>query len=312
MAAKLKVDQVESVDGSTNIILNNSVTMATNKTLPAPSLTGNLPAISAANLTAIPAGNLTGTVADARISALTASKLTGTIADARFPATLPAASGVNLTALNATNLGSGTVPTARLGSGSASSSVFLSGAGTWIAAGSTSASDLTSGTLPIARFPSDSILQVTNTSTGSNGTIAYNSTSYVNSGFITGNITPVATGSSFFVSFSGFIPHVNPSNGNYGVRWKVYYNVAGGSFSATSSEVDGATHSTRTTTGWSDYNGNTEVYHSPSYTSGQALQYKLYTANSVNNTGHSYLNHMGGALSGVSGRRKVTIFEIAG
>ena len=33
--------------------------------------------------------------------------------DARFPATLPAASGVNLTALNASNLGSGTVPDAR-------------------------------------------------------------------------------------------------------------------------------------------------------------------------------------------------------
>src|SRR6185369_10338096 len=32
---------------------------------------------------------------------------------ARFPATLPAASGVNLTALNASNLGSGTVPDAR-------------------------------------------------------------------------------------------------------------------------------------------------------------------------------------------------------
>ena len=40
MAAKLKVDQVESVDGSTNIILNNSVTMASGKTLPAASLTG--------------------------------------------------------------------------------------------------------------------------------------------------------------------------------------------------------------------------------------------------------------------------------
>jgi len=51
------------------------------------------------------------------------------------PATMPASSGVNLTALNATNLGSGTVPTARLGSGSASSSVFLSGASTWVAAG---------------------------------------------------------------------------------------------------------------------------------------------------------------------------------
>jgi hypothetical protein len=43
-------------------------------------------------------------------------------------------SGASLTALNASELGSGTVPTARLGSGSASSSVFLSGASTWIAA----------------------------------------------------------------------------------------------------------------------------------------------------------------------------------
>jgi len=38
----------------------------------------------------------------------------GTLPDARFPATLPAASGVNLTALNATNLGSGTVAAARM------------------------------------------------------------------------------------------------------------------------------------------------------------------------------------------------------
>ncbi len=39
---------------------------------------------------------------------------TGTIPDGRFPATLPALSGANLTALNASNLGSGTVPVARL------------------------------------------------------------------------------------------------------------------------------------------------------------------------------------------------------
>ena len=51
------------------------------------------------------------------------------------PATMPASSGINLTALNATNLGSGTVPTARLGTGSASSSVFLAGDSTWAAAG---------------------------------------------------------------------------------------------------------------------------------------------------------------------------------
>ena len=60
--------------------------------LPAGNLTGNLPAISAANLTSIPAGNLTGTVADARISTLTASKLSGS---------LPAIDGSNLTGVGA-------------------------------------------------------------------------------------------------------------------------------------------------------------------------------------------------------------------
>ena len=47
---------------------------------------------SGASLTSIPAGNLTGTVADARISTLTASKLTGA---------LPAISGANLTGIAA-------------------------------------------------------------------------------------------------------------------------------------------------------------------------------------------------------------------
>ena len=53
MAAKLKVDQIESVDGSANITLNNSITMASGKTLPAASLTGTLPAINGASLTGI-------------------------------------------------------------------------------------------------------------------------------------------------------------------------------------------------------------------------------------------------------------------
>lgn len=49
------------------------------------------------------------------LTALNATQLTtGTVPDARFPATLPAASGVNLTALNAANLASGIVPDARM------------------------------------------------------------------------------------------------------------------------------------------------------------------------------------------------------
>ena len=44
--------------------------------------------------------------------------------------------------------------------GTASSSTFLRGDNTWVAAGSTSATDLTSGTLPLARLPAGTILQV--------------------------------------------------------------------------------------------------------------------------------------------------------
>jgi hypothetical protein len=55
----------------------------------------------------------TSSLAD--IATRSASDLSsGTLPDGRFPATLPAASGVNLTALNASNLASGTVASARL------------------------------------------------------------------------------------------------------------------------------------------------------------------------------------------------------
>ena len=51
MASLLKVDELESVDGSSNITVNNSVTMASGKTLPAASLTGTLPALDGSALT---------------------------------------------------------------------------------------------------------------------------------------------------------------------------------------------------------------------------------------------------------------------
>ena len=73
-------------------IANSAVTNDKITALASSKLTGTLPAISGANLTSLPAANLTGTVADARISTLTSSKLSGA---------LPAISGANLTNLPA-------------------------------------------------------------------------------------------------------------------------------------------------------------------------------------------------------------------
>ena len=87
------VGSTQITDGSiVNADINNAAAIAGSK-------------IDASSLANIPAGNLTGT--------------------------LPAISGANLTNLNASNLASGTVPTARLGTGTANSTTFLRGDGQW-------------------------------------------------------------------------------------------------------------------------------------------------------------------------------------
>ena len=86
----------------------------------------NIRGQSGSTITIVSGHNLVGS--GSGLTALPAANLTGTIA---------AISGANLTNLNATNLASGTVPTARLGSGTANSSVHLRGDGTWTTAGVT-------------------------------------------------------------------------------------------------------------------------------------------------------------------------------
>ena len=73
------------VTASTQINVGSNIKVGSAGVVTATTFSG-----SGASLTNLPAGNLTGTVADARISTLTASKLTGA---------LPAISGANLTNL---------------------------------------------------------------------------------------------------------------------------------------------------------------------------------------------------------------------
>jgi hypothetical protein len=71
------------------------------------------------------------------------------LSDARTPTSHVHAAG---------DITTGTIATARLGSGTASASTFLRGDQTYATAGSTNAGDLTSGTLPEARLPNLVIL----------------------------------------------------------------------------------------------------------------------------------------------------------
>jgi len=148
-------------------------------------ITVSAPAASGTNTITMPAA--TGTMAltsDINLTALNASNLTsGTVPDARFPSTLPALNGSALTALVASNIATGTVPTARLGSGTASSSTFLRGDSTYAA-------------LPGGGKILQVVSQVVTTK------VATTSSSFVDTG-ITLAITPAATSSKILVQMQG-------------------------------------------------------------------------------------------------------------
>jgi hypothetical protein len=120
------------------------------------------------------------------------------------PATLPASSGVNLTALNASNLGSGTVPTARLGSGTASSSTVLYGDQTYKA-------EPTGGKILQVQGASTSIAD----STTSNSFVTYN--------HLAPTITCASTSSKVFIT-TGW-NYISPADN---IMMDLYRSIDGG------------------------------------------------------------------------------------
>ena len=130
MASVLKVDKLDPQSGTALEIGTSGDTVTvpsgvgltlTDSTLSLPT-TINTDKIDPKSGTALEIGSSGDTISVPSGATLNISASTLTP-----PATMPASSGINFTALNATNLGSGTVPTARLGSGTASSTTILYG-----------------------------------------------------------------------------------------------------------------------------------------------------------------------------------------
>ena len=124
-------------DGTTGtIIQNSSATISDAGLLTATNFSGGGAALTALNATQLTSGTVPDARFPATLPAVSGANLTA------LPATLPAASGVNLTALNATELTSGTVPVLRLGaSGTRNATTYLRGDNTWAAASGGGSSD---------------------------------------------------------------------------------------------------------------------------------------------------------------------------
>ena len=200
-------------------------------------------------------------------------------------ATTFAGSGDSLIALNATNLGAGTVPTARLGSGTASSSTVLYGDQTYKA-------DPTGG----------KILQVVNMTTSTSTGVSdatWTATS------VTLAITPSATSSKILLMWSGQM-YIQNTAGDGGYAHHFSQAISGGATTApvelhSNSAVNYSSHYTQQTSGQFSHYVTTHGLVSPSTTS--AITYTLYIIN---------YNANGVGVNSQGGKSNLTLMEIDG
>jgi hypothetical protein len=142
-------------------------------------------------------------------------------------------------------------------------------------------------TIPSSKMPVGSVIQVVQNTYESEFSTTTNS--FVDSG-LSVSITPATTSSKIYVQFEAGGLYVGSGGRSY---LNIYRSVAGGSYSAL--VVPGGTN--YGTGVQSDSMGNGHIFYldTPSYTSGQAITYKLYIQafNSVSVQMRNYNQHLG-------------------
>lgn len=131
-------------------------------------------------------------------------------------------SGASLTNLNASNLASGTVGTARLGSGTANSTTYLRGDGTWATVSSGGASTSSNNTWTAAQRGAVATLTYA-------GSVTPNFDASNNFALaLTGNATIENPSGTITPGQSGIIAITQDASGSRTVSWGTYFKGAGG------------------------------------------------------------------------------------
>jgi hypothetical protein len=138
------------------------------------------------------------------------------------------------------------------------------------------------------------ILQVVSSQTQLTAGSSTTNTSYVNSGQSL-SITPIGENSHFYVSFTGYVPHVHSNNGNFGVAIKIFRNVDGAGWTAcTTGFLEGYYNVNSASQEWHDFGGHCEVFDEPTYTLGDTIDYRTQFRAADTNTTLAFYHHIGG------------------
>ncbi len=107
------------------------------------------------------------------------------------------------------------------------------------------------------------------------------------------NITPKQSNSKIHISFQGMNSHTHSYAGNKGICLFIYHEVAGGGFTnvTTGRLLSGYYENGSSNGEWSEHVQSLWYLHSPSYTVGQEIKYRVFYSTQSDNSAATYFTH---------------------